>query len=88
MNGSKSCTGSRYGEPSGQSGLGGSSFGDLAINCSIGEPLADDTANRAIGAQLVINAERDAVAVPEIELGKIPMQVALVAALIDAGHAA
>jgi hypothetical protein len=66
-----SCIGSRYGEPSGRGGLGGSGLGGLAINCSIGHPLADCAANRLIGALLIINPKRDSVAIAEIEFGKV-----------------
>ena len=46
-------------------------------SCSIGEPLALGTYERAIGAGLIVNAEPNSVVVPEIELGRVAMQVRL-----------
>ena len=53
----------------------------------IGEPLADDTGQELVGALGVIDAERHTIAVPEIELGQIPIQVVMAAMLIDTLHA-
>jgi hypothetical protein len=54
--------GSRYGEPSGQNGSGDFGFSGLAVSRSIGEPLADNAANRARASLHVINAKPDPVA--------------------------
>jgi hypothetical protein len=50
---------------------------------SIGEPFADYAAKRAIGAFSVIDAERNAVVMPEIEFGEVAMQMFLADVLID-----
>src|SRR3954471_18202723 len=51
---------------------------------SIGEPLSNDAAQHAAGAFYVINTERDALIVAEIELGEIPLQVLLADVMVDA----
>ena len=50
---------------------------------SIGEPFADYATKRAIGAFSVIDAERNAVVMPEIEFSEVTMQVFLADVLID-----
>jgi hypothetical protein len=54
---------------------------------SIGQPLADNTADRSLGALLVFDAESRAVVIAEIEFGEIPVQMPLVTMLVDAAHA-
>src|SRR5437899_1424112 len=63
-------------------------YGHSVMSRSIGEPLADDTFQRAFGAAHVVYAQLGAVAIAEIELGKIAVQVLLFAVLINADHAA
>lgn len=41
----------------------------------MGETLANDVMEQHLGAIIVIEAERDAVALTEIVLGQIPMQM-------------
>ena len=55
---------------------------------SIGEPLANDTLEHRIGAVRVVVAEGDTVAVAEIELCQIALQMLLAAMLVDATHPA
>ena len=59
----------------------------LRISSLIRESLANDAPKHALGAPLVINAKRDALIIPEIELGKIAVKMALRTVLIDALHA-
>jgi hypothetical protein len=54
----------------------------------ISEPLADDAHKGALGALNVIYAKANAIAIPKIELGKIAMQMAFAAMLVNAFHAA
>ena len=54
----------------------------------VGEPLTYHTLQRFVGALGIFNSERRAVAVTEIELGEIAVQVLLAAPLIDALHPA
>jgi hypothetical protein len=49
------------------------------VSRSIGETLADDAFHSVLSASFVVNASCDPIIVPEIELGKIPMEMALVA---------
>ena len=58
-NGSFSWTGSRYGEPSGQSGSGGSGFFGFATRLSVGQPSASDALDREFGPCCVVETERD-----------------------------
>lgn len=62
------------------------------LSCSDGWPecqaLADDPAQRAIRPCRVIHAQLDPVAVAEIELGHVAVQVLLRAVLVNALHAA
>jgi hypothetical protein len=55
---------------------------------SIGEPLSDDTPERAIGPLYVINYERNPLVVAEVELAQIPLQMLLADVMIDAIDAA
>src|SRR6516162_2318048 len=86
-NGSHSWTGSLYGA-SGQGSLGGSGLGGFAVSRSIGQPFPIYTTKRASGALHVIDAQRDAVAVPEIKLAQIPVQMSFGAMLVYAPHPA
>jgi hypothetical protein len=52
----------------------------------IGQPLAFDANDRAVGASHVMIAGFDPVRVTEIELGEIAMKMLLAAMLIDADH--
>ena len=54
----------------------------------IGEPLAFDAEQSAGGASSIINAKLDAIAIAEIELGEIAVQMPLVTMLVDASHPA
>src|SRR5438270_5233824 len=51
---------------------------------SIGKPLSDDTAQRAVSALHIVNAERNSLVVAEIELRQISLQVLLADVMIDA----
>src|SRR6516225_1814021 len=83
-NGSLNCTGSLYGASS-QNGLGGSWFrGGFSTSRSIGQPLADDGADRALSTLYIIDPESDSVAVAEIEFGKVAMQMGLADVEIEA----
>jgi hypothetical protein len=62
--------------------------GQRLVRISICEPLALGTNEREIGAGYVIHPQLDTIAVTEIELGEITVQVSLAAMLIDAFHAA
>jgi hypothetical protein len=81
------CTGSLYGAPN-EIGLGGSRLIGFAMSRSIGQPLADDAADRSFGALLIFDAERRPVVVPEIELGEVARQMPFVAMLVYAAHPA
>jgi hypothetical protein len=50
---------------------------------SIGEPFPDDTTDRAIGPPDIVNAQRDPIVMPEIELGEVTVKVLLAHVLID-----
>jgi len=52
------------------------------------EPLSDHAGQRTACPRLIANIKRDPVIVPEIELGKIAVQVPLATVPIDALHAA
>ena len=56
------------------------------ISGTICQPLADDTLQRPRAALDVIDAEHKSIAVTEIKLRKITMQVLFLAVLIDAFH--
>jgi hypothetical protein len=76
---------------SGSSGLG---LGRRAIlphfpvNCSIGEPLSDNTLDDLVGTRRIVNAKRNPLVVAEIELGEIAVQVLLADMVIGADDAA
>lgn len=53
------------------------------MSCPISEPLPNDTLERVIGAGNVVNAQGNAVVVPEIELGQIPLKMRLGNVMID-----
>jgi hypothetical protein len=63
-------------------------YGRSLTSRSIGETLSNDAFDRALGAIYVIYAEPDAIAIAEIEFGKIAVQMLFAAMLIDALHAA
>ena len=54
----------------------------------IGQSLPFDAEQRAVGALDVVDAEPNAIGVPEIKLGQIAVKMLLAAMLIDADHAA
>ena len=54
----------------------------------VSQPLTHDALQRDVGALFIFDPESLPVAVSEIELGHIAMQVALCAVLVDALHAA
>ena len=58
----------------------------MPVSCLIGQPLANDAAKRGFGALLVINAKRDPLIIPEIELREIAMKMLFGTVLIDAFH--
>jgi hypothetical protein len=58
------------------------------INSSVGEALSADVLQHGFRALLVIDAERNAVVVAELEFGEIALQVILRALPIHALHAA
>lgn len=55
---------------------------------SIGEPLADDTTDRAVGTFNIINAESDTVVVAEIEFREVAVKVFFAYVLIGPVNAA
>jgi hypothetical protein len=63
-------------------------FGLSVTRRRIGKTLSDDSLDRPFGALHVVNTEPDVIAVPEIILGKISVQMLLAAMLVDAFHAA
>ncbi len=54
----------------------------------IGEALADDAAQEVISAGGVVHSKSDAVAVAEVELCELAVEMLLAAMLVDAPHAA
>src|SRR5258707_15212980 len=54
----------------------------------ISEPLSDDALQRAISAGNVIDAERNAIRVAKVKLGKVTVQMLFLAVLVYAFHAA
>ncbi len=58
------------------------------VRPSIGEALTDSALGDSAGALDVADPERNPVAVAEIELGKVAVQVMLAAVLVDAAHPA
>jgi hypothetical protein len=81
------CSGFLYGPPI-ASDLGGIDFDRFAVSRSIGQPLANDAPDRALGTLNVINPVRNPVVVSEIELGQITMKVFLVHMLVGADQPA
>ena len=63
-------------------------YGLSVTSRPIGQPLADDALHGAGGALHVIYAEPNAIAIAEIELRQIAVQMLLAAMLVDALHAA
>jgi len=62
-------------------------YGRSLTSRSIGEAFSNDTFDRALGAPYIIYPEPDAIAIAEIEFGKVAVQVLFAAMLIDAFHA-
>src|SRR5687768_4191972 len=60
----------------------------LRTNPPIGEALTADALKHEVGALRIVDAKLNAIAVAEIELDRIAMQMLLPAMLIDALHAA
>jgi hypothetical protein len=58
------------------------------MSLPIGEPLANDTLHDPSGTLYVIYAEPDTIAIPEIKLRQLAVQMLLTAMLIDALHSA
>lgn len=86
-NGSFNCTDFLYGASS-QIGLGSRRWIGFSISCSIGQPFARYAAKGAVGAFHVIDSELDPVAVAEIKLREIAMQMLLANVEIAAVDAA
>lgn len=59
-----------------------------ATNPPIGQALADDAAESKVTARVVINAERKAVRVAEVEVAQVALQMLRTVVLIDTAHAA
>src|SRR5438270_8813292 len=78
---------SAFGAPLPSSGFSPSASGPRT-SCLIGETLPNDTTEHLVGASRIIAAGGDAVAVAELELCQIAVQVLLGAELIDAAHSA
>src|ERR1700722_1188497 len=57
--------------------------GPALTKCPVGQALAREPVQRAVSARLVIDAQLDPVAVPEIELGQVAVQMLGRAVLID-----
>lgn len=66
----------------------GSLGGNGAINCSIGQALADHAEQRYVSAHFIIDSELYASVLTEIELGEIAVQMALIHVLIDTDQTA
>src|SRR5437899_1255287 len=62
--------------------------GSSLMSRLIGEPLALHAEQKNLGAVLIFDAERLAIAIAEIEFSKVAVQVIVPAMLIDALHAA
>lgn len=60
----------------------------LATNCSVGEALALGARNDQVCALHVIDAQADAVVIPEVKFRDVAVQMMLRAMLVDADHAA
>ena len=59
-----------------------------AINSMVGQALAEDALDRALGARLVVHPQCNASVVAELELREAAMPVLLAAVLVDAIHSA
>src|SRR5207244_3145488 len=57
-------------------------------SCPVFKALPNNAFNRALGTLNIVYAEPDAVAITEIELGKVAMQMLFLAVLIDTLHSA
>ena len=66
----------------------GSHSASLSTNCAIGQALADDALQRAVGALRIVDAKRHAGVVAEVKFGKVAMQVLFLAVLVHPAHAA
>src|SRR4051812_28679136 len=58
------------------------------VRLPIGQALADHAQQRRVSASRVVNAERHAVVVAELELREVAVKVLLTAVLVDTLHAA
>ena len=63
-------------------------YGFSVMRPHVGEALAYNPLNCERGALYVIYAQADTIAIAEIELRSVPMQMLLAAVLINAAHAA
>jgi len=63
-------------------------YGLSVMRRPIGQPLADDSSHGASGTLHVIYAQANAIAIAEIELGSVAVQMFFAAMLVDAFHAA
>ena len=50
---------------------------------SVGQPLADDAQQRPVRPLGVVDAQRDPVVEPEVELGEVAVEMLLVAMLLE-----
>ena len=60
----------------------------MPTSCSIGQALSGCAFERFQGASFVINAKLGTIAVPEIELIQVPLQMLGLAVLVGSDHAA
>src|SRR5208282_220723 len=63
-------------------------YGLSVMSCPVFEALADDTLDHTRGTLYVIYAQPNAIAIAEIELRQIAVQMLLATVLVDALHAA
>ena len=63
-------------------------YGRSLRSRSIGEAFPNDAFDRALGALYVIYAKPNAIAIAKIEFGKVAVQMAFAAMLVDAFHTA
>ena len=56
--------------------------------CLIHQPLPNDALQQPVGAHRIVHADRDPIAVTEVEFVQVAMQMVARAMLIDATHAA
>src|SRR5437773_1579152 len=59
-----------------------------SVSPPISQTLAFDTNERLINANLIIHTNRDTIAIAEVELGQIAVEMLSRAMLVDANHAA